>query len=333
LLSLLVLVSAALLARGQTFTSNPYNDYGSGYANPYWGYSYDPYSNYLQGASSVIRAQGKFMVEQQQAYLQREQVRSARIDVRRKELEQWLWEREHLPTAEDERQRTLAENLRHYRNDPPVNEIWSASALNGLLADARKIRSPGTESAAPVLREEVLAKINVTSGKSGGNIGLLKEGQLNWPMLLNRPAFDAERTRLDWLAAEALKEANQGKIDPKILEETASQAADLQRKLVALAKTLGDGATWTPNSYKDAKNFLSQLDDAIKVLQQVDAANYLNGKYAAKGRNVAELVHHMSENGLQFAPCTPGSENAYRALYDALRAYDTDAGSPTRPKP
>jgi hypothetical protein len=37
---------------------------------------------------------------------------------------------------------------------------------------------------------------------------------------------------------------------------------------------------------------------------------------------VAELVQFLTDNGLVFASAAPGDETAYRALYDALAAYD-----------
>ena len=50
---------------------NSYNPYMSGY-----GYN-DPYGGYLRGGADVINAQGRFMVNTQDAYLKREQVRSS----------------------------------------------------------------------------------------------------------------------------------------------------------------------------------------------------------------------------------------------------------------
>ena len=90
------------LAQG-TITNNPYTNFGSNTG----GYPYYPSYNIpeLYGAAEVIRAQGQLMTSQQQAFLEREKVRAARIDNRRKELEQFLWEREHMPTPEDDRQR------------------------------------------------------------------------------------------------------------------------------------------------------------------------------------------------------------------------------------
>jgi hypothetical protein len=79
-----------------------------------------------------------------------------------------------------------------------------------------------------------------------------------------------------------------------------------------------------PPDYIESKRFLNNLSEAVKALSDPNIQNYLTGKYAAKGRNVAELVDNMTKvQGLQFAPASPGDEAAYRALYRALQTYDS----------
>jgi hypothetical protein len=77
--------------------------------------------------------------------------------------------------------------------------------------------------------------------------------------------------------------------------------------------------------YIHARTFLDDFGKALKVLDQPDAANYFNGKYAAKGATVADLVKYMSDQGLQFAPAVAGEEAAYMALYQAMAHYDIAA--------
>jgi hypothetical protein len=329
-LALAVLCGSASPARAQR-VANPYAMFGPTFVSPYWGYSYDPYG--LHGAADVIRAQGQLMMNQQQAFLMKEQVRSARLDNRRKDLEQWLWERENLPTPEDDRARYLKEQLRRSRNDPPITEIWSAKALNDLLLDAQKIRRAGVKADAPPLSPEMLAKINVTTGKSGGNLGLLKDGKITWPLLLrSKREFEKDREHLNHLVSQAYRQAVQGQIEADVLVDMQGGVTDMRQLLSTMARSAGDQASWTPTMYFDATSFLNQFDDAIKVLQQPDAAHYILGAYAAKGRTVAELVAYMAEHGLRFAPATAGSESAYTALHKALAEYDTIGGTELRTK-
>jgi len=123
--------AAATLANS-AYGADPYSS--SLYNNPYMGYGYaDPYRGYLSGAADVINSQGKFMVSQQQAYLMKEQVREARINNKRRAFDEYLYEREKTPTAEEERQRSMMEQIQRSRSNPPITEIWSGKALNDLL--------------------------------------------------------------------------------------------------------------------------------------------------------------------------------------------------------
>jgi hypothetical protein len=313
-----MVVTATTAAYSQTITSNPYG---------LTVRTADPYGGYMHGIADVIRSQGQFMIDRQQSLLMREQVRTAKLENRKKELEQWLWERQNMPTLEDERERSQKNELRRSRNDPPLTEIWSAKALNDLLSDAKKIQSEGALVSSAPLSGELLAKINVTSGKSGGNIGLLKEGKVLWPLMLRRKAFDQERNQLNRLVAQAIEQAGRGQVEAETLDQMMRGVSALQRRITVQLKTSHEEGIWSPTIYMDARSFLTQFDDALRVLMQPDAANYLTGKYAAKGKTVGELVKYMTDNGLQFAPMTPGNETAYTALHRALATYDSQLGT------
>jgi hypothetical protein len=307
---------------------NPYAVYGPSY---YYA-GYNPYAGLMHGSADIVRSQGQYLVDRQQASLMREQVVSARFDNRRKQLEQWLWERENLPSPEDERQRRQREELRRSRNDPPVTEIWSAKSLNDLLDYAQKVRSPGLLGESLPLSEELLSKLNVTSGRRGGNIGLFKNGKVFWPLLLRRPAFANSRERLDQLLSTAMDQAGKGQIEAEVLEEMIREGNTLDRDLRTMARESGDQADWNVTMYLDAREFLRQFDDAVRVLQQPDAARFLTGKYTLKAKTVADLLRFMGEQGLRFAPATAGGESAYVALHRALVTYLPEQGFETRPK-
>jgi hypothetical protein len=311
------------------FTSNPFDIYTEPRPQTIRNvYTWDPYSGYLQGVASVIQSQGQFAIDQQTVRLKNEQVNAARLVNRRNRLEQWLWEREHLPTNEDDRQRVLRQEIGRARMDPPITEIWSGKALNDLLTDLRRVNSPGAApSGTTAIPTELLEKINITSGKAGGNLGVIRDGKVWWPLILRRSEFDTLRTHFDDLLAKAVSQAQAGQpISADVLEMLIQRQRDLSNALTDRARKLGDGANWSPLQYSNAKSFLNQVNDAMTVLQQADAADFLGGKLAAKGRTVNELVQHMKDNGLFFAPATPGKETAYTALHRKLADYSTEAG-------
>jgi hypothetical protein len=303
-------------------------DPNSAYSNGYGGYNWwyeDPNGAYLRGAAEVINSQGRFMVNQMQAYSLKEQVRSERIANRRRILDEYLYEREKLPTPEDDRQRFMQQQVLHARNNPPSTEVWSAKALNDLLGDLRKAIGKADPTTIPALQQplddEGLKRINVTSGRSNHNMGLLKnEGRLNWPVALASQNYRTERERINTLAQKAVRQAEvNGTVEASLTEQLSH---DVDRLRSRLRKEGGD----LPFAlYSEARNYLDNLDDAIAALQQPDVGNYFNGKYALKGKTVGELIKFMADQGLQFAPAVPGDEAAYSALHQALASFDLGA--------
>jgi hypothetical protein len=284
---------------------------------PYYpGYTYDPYGGYVSGAADVINAQGQFLVNTQQAYLMREQVRQARIDSRRKSFDEYLYERERRPTLEDERERARVESVRRSRNDPPLTEIWSGKALNDLLLAIQQQQAQGLRGPSVPVDEDILRNINVTSGANSGSIGVLRDqGRLHWPLELARPEYEMERRRLDDFAAKAYKQATEGAVDAGTLQEMSTAVDNLQ---TGLRRNVAEAS---PSDYIKAKRFLSDLDSAIRALQDPSISKYATRKLAAKGGTVSDLVTEMSGQGLRFAPAVAGDENAYVALHHALVSY------------
>ncbi len=281
---------------------------------------YDPYG--LRGTAEVINSEGRFLINNQKANLAKEEIVKERIENRRRAFEESLLERERTPTPQDERERIQKLELRRSQNGPPVTEIWSAKALNDLLVDLQKLQAKGIRGPQVPLNEEMLRHINVASGMGSGNAGLLKnEGRLNWPMVFQAPEFKTERVGIDQLAPKVVGQVKKGGVDPADLHELTGALEKMRNQLAANIKEL------PVPQYIRAKRFLNDLEDAVKVLHQPDAANYFNQVYAAKGKTVAELVGYLTEKGLRFAPAVAGDETAYTALHQALVSYDLAANS------
>lgn len=300
-------------AQAQYF--NLYNrGYGYGYGNAYA--LPDPYSGNLYGSAAVINASGQYMQDVQKTFQMREQVRQAKLDTKRKSFDEYLYERANTPTQEEERTRARMQEFQRSRNDPPVTEIWSGKALNDLLLDLQQLSGANVYAQAVPVDSQVLKHINVTSGASAGNTGILREGgKLKWPLTLTDPAFDKERKQIDKLIPQAIKQATDGDVD-----------ASLQRELLtavnSLSKRLKAGIADIPsNQYVSAKRFVTQLEDAVKILQDPNVGNYF-GKWKLQGESVGDVVQHMTKNGLKFAPATTGEEPYYTSLHRAMANYD-----------
>src|SRR5262249_34459691 len=167
-----------------------------------------------------INAQGRVLVTQQQSMLTAERVSQARLEPRRREFDEWLYERINRPTREDDRERVQQQELRRSRNDPPRSEIYSGSALNTLLAELQKLEGRGVRAPEMPLAEDVVRQINVTTGNGGAHVGLLKNSKLDWPIALRAYLSREQRGRVADLAQESIQEAKNGKV--------AQQAAALR---------------------------------------------------------------------------------------------------------
>jgi hypothetical protein len=269
------------------------------------------------GVAAVTTANAQWYATIQSARITQQQANQAAIETRRRMFDQIRYERMSIPSPEDVRVREMEVALNRSRRNPPLAEIWSGEALNSLYNHLAKLQGQGYKGPLVPLDEDMLKHVNVTTG-TAGNMGMLKDGgKLQWPAPLMRPEFGDARKTLSQLIPEAIQQV---KFNNPV---EGGVAKDIQAAENSLEDTLNkDINELTPSQYIEARRYLNGLKDGIRALQGEKAAEYLNGKYSAKGKNVAELVKYMSDNGLKFAAASPGDEGAYRALHFAMAAYD-----------
>jgi hypothetical protein len=223
-------------------------------------------------------------------------------------------------SPEEARQQARALELSRALTDPPRTEVYSGQALNVLLAELVQRQEDG-DGARPVpLPAEVLAHLNVTTEHDAANAGLLRDGgALAWPAVWReaplRGASRELRAALDRRLPEAVSQAKKGKVGEDVLDELRRDLSGMQEVLEK------DGNDLKAMPHIQAKRFLAQVDDALKVLEGQDAARYLGGALTldpGRVKTVADLVHFMAERGLIFAPAVSGDEEAYAVLRRAL---------------
>jgi hypothetical protein len=285
------------------------------------GYGVSEYSGgYLRGLADVTAATGRFEKDQQTARMIREQSRQAALDTRRKSiLDEAFYERMR-PKAQDLRDAELATELNRARRDPPSGEITSGKALNELF---RSIVGVGRLDRGPniPLEDDTVKNINLADPLSRGNVGMIKDlkkaEDVQWPLTFHDGKFDEARKRLSRnlvLAAQQVRDRDP--IGPNTLKDLR---ADFNTISDELAANVGEMA---PSPYIEARRHLKQVDDALRALEDPNVGKFFSSGWMAKGKNVAELVDHMKNQGLRFAPATPGDEAAYVALYYHLRNYE-----------
>jgi hypothetical protein len=296
-------------------TTSPYADYSA------YGYGYvPPFAAALQGYAALHEATGDYWKKIQEARITREQSRQMALDTARKEIEFQRWLYATRPTGPQMRERELATDLDRARKDPPLSELWSGKPLNDLLRSLKT--SPLNSASSPSLEEKTLKHINLTDGNSHGNVGMLRNGgDLRWPDSLKELQFDKLRKSFQRNLRVAVAQIK----DKEPVEDSTRR--DLNADFKELNKILDSSAgDMTPEQFIEAKRYLNKLAAAVRALSDDNAVKHFN-TWVAKGKNVAELVAHMTKEGLLFAPATPGDEAAYSALYAALRAFEASMRS------
>src|SRR5437660_8096752 len=214
---------------------------------------------------------------------------------------------------DDEDERTQSRGsppAQRNRNRASDSDIVSARALNDLLEQLIAVGEEGFSIPFVALDKSTLEQINVATIK-GGNVGLLKnKGQLDWPPAFQGSEFNEERSLLNEVVEEAVKQVTAtGRVGHDLLTTMDDGTEELEARLKKQVNRL------PPSDYIEAKRFIRHLEDASKALKQPRVAAYINNTYAAKGRTVAQLIKNLAAEGLQFAPATPGSERDYLQRY------------------
>jgi hypothetical protein len=265
-----------------------------------------------------MSASGQYQISRQQANLIREQVRSARMDNRRRAFDQMRYEQENTPTLSERQEQERLERLAQARNSPNNTAIWAGTALNAILDDVRRARNElGLRGAEVPLDPEVLPHINVATGNATGSSTMLTTGgKLQWPVELIDERFDAERKGIDKLFLQATREATSpGGVGGQTIRDLNATIGQLHEAI--------DGAidAMTTSDNIRARRFATQLRASVRMLSGPNAANLINGRLAPRGSTVGELIDHMDQNGLRFGPATPADRPAYTTLHGLLVRY------------
>jgi hypothetical protein len=306
----LLLVASMMMphsARAQYYP-NPYNPYLPRSAGPGIGQGAA-----LSGSAQVMNAYGDVVVQQENARIQREQANQAKIDTKRKAFDEMMYEKANTPTYIENAARDNANILNRIMNFPNRSEVVEGKALNTMLPFLQSLSTYGTQGSPVMLPQSAVRELNV-SGTGTSSVGILRNGgRVDWPLAMITP----QQKKLDKLLPAAYDAAGAGELTPKLMKdirtEMTSMREDMRKRLKA--------EEIETSSYLQAIEFYHTLENSVNALERPDARKQISGVYAARGRNVQELVDYMTENGLKFAPAAPGQENAYQVVNDAFVRY------------
>ncbi len=288
-----------------------------GFGYPFFPFTIDPYGGTLRGSAEVIKAQGQYLIDRQEALLKFEEYKQARLDRRRRAIDEYIREKEILPSDEDLRQEAKQEILTRSLNNPPEEDVISGRALNSILDSLAGIPAASRQKPEIPVDPDIVRQVNVSKGTGSGNLGLLRnKGKLSWPNSVGGLAPQAKTEELcntiEIRIREAYDQARVGKVDGNLLRNLSKLTNELNALLLKNVNTLSF------NDYAEAKNYLKNLKASIQLLGQPDATEFIAGRYQLDGKTVPALVDEMLRKGLKFGPAVGGAQPAYVGLHRAM---------------
>src|SRR5271166_609793 len=228
---------------------------------PSWGgvpFVQTPVAGYLSGVAEVTTANGQYLSQVQQARFLQAQADSAKLDLRRKAIEQQRYLRSLEPTPEEIRQNEILDRINRSRNNPPPTEIWSGRALNDLLVAIGRSQRGGATGPVVPLDPAMLQHINLTTGSTTRGAGRLRDlGRFQWPIALTDDAFDSDRHQIEKTARVAADQGASGSVEATVIR-------DLQRAVNSMIATLRSKVDdFTPTQYVQAMRYLRELNDSF----------------------------------------------------------------------
>jgi hypothetical protein len=299
------------------YPGNPYMPYGYGSVYPN-GPGYNA-GAYLQGSASVMNAYGNVINEQEQARVTREQANQAKIDTKRKAFDEMMYEKANTPTYTEALTKEKQQLLTRVMNFPVKSEITDGKSLNIMLPYLQDLSSRGAMGPQVPLPQSMVNMLNI-SGAGTSSVGMLRDGgHVEWPLGLQ----GKNQKSLDKLLPQAYDAAAKGTLTPKLMKDVRTEMKTMRE---TLRQQCRDDQIET-STYLRAIEFYNSLESSVNALERPDAKKQLAGAYSPRARNVQELVDFMSDNGLQFAPSSPGNESAYQVTHDAFVRYARNAES------
>lgn len=285
------------------------------YPGPYGG-GYNPgrYGGMLYGTADVMRAQSESWTEAEKARILGEQANQAKLDTRKKAFDQAAYEKKNTPSSLE---KDLAYDFKSYQRvllKPTPYDLSSGRAFNMMLPQLDRMAREGTYGPPPALDPALLKAINTTSPGQTGFVMLADVQSIPWPIGVLGKSQEKLADSLE-KAIESIRE--KGRLDVKSYTACQTEFKNLRAQL---DKDF-DQEKINMSRFAEGSTFLSALNKEIVALGNPAAAKALARPNHPQGNDVLEVVGFMIGNGLEFAPCKPGDEAAYKALHTAMAAF------------
>ena len=305
----LVLVVCSTTARAQ---------YGYGYPRGYGGWGWGGWGGPAQG--SIARGMGFFNMGRGMYNLDTAQARSINVNTGMRwnqyifqsqmAANQRYWRRvkaRQARTNED-----LNEIQDRLRNHPETRDITDGDALNILLTTLLNpaIVDRSLQYIKTPVRPEVIQDIPFEVATEGMTVcldSLTMDGQ--WPLALSEEVYRPEREAVRQAILKALKEDEEGKLEPESIDAVQKAIDQLRLKFEKLVPQ--DKPDYIP-----ARNSLKAMAGITKMLYSPKIEKILAELEDYQGTTLGDLLGFMQAFNLRFAPA-----NSYRQRLIYLKLY------------
>jgi hypothetical protein len=307
--------------------------------------------------STMVDAQARYLVAQGACVESFAVARKINAEAYKIELENWvnevddyfkrrelnrLWRRkenpsflDHLKKAEDSREKEMREQFDSFAQGDVTNKLnWLLTKLSGPAIEAQYLGpSQSVPALGRVLSEADKRMIWITDGGRKGKqlVCRLSDGDVlatPWPVGLRNDECKPGTDSYD----EALNRLKAGGNPDEIHRQCIAALNDLFSALDEAYPRQERKIGYLFLEYNDAKSFLrSLMAQAARIAETTDS-NVFGGELRFDGKTVQNLIQHMSQHGVHFAPCRPGGEGTYEHLLrDLSSIYIALGKDPTAP--
>ena len=227
------------------------------------------------------------------------------------------------------------------RENPSERDIRDGNALNVVLDQVTDPTVSGSSLrlANDPISSDVVRSIPFTHASEAATISLNQlAGKDAWPFALRGREFDEPRRLYQDTIARALKEDEEGDINPASIRAVRAAIAVIHDKFAAAPPK-------DPAPRVEAENYIKALYGMTKMLESPHIEAVIAELEKVPNTTLGNLLGFMHAYNLRFAPAsTPKQEAVYRQIYPLLIAQrdrvlkpasqDADtAARPARPRP
>ena len=205
--------------------------------------------------------------------------------------------------------------MKNLQDHPTARDVENGDALNAALdqlSDPRISASSLKIASAPI-DAKVIRDIPFKNASEAVTIVLSQiKAASKWPASLQGDRFIDEKRLFDEIADKAVKEDEEGDINPDTLRKARELINSLKAKLAAQPLP-----TVTDN--QDATRFVKTLSGLVRMLEKPDTKDALDQLRMVKSTTLGNLLAFMHVYNLRFgAATTPHQRLIYDQIYPAL---------------